>query len=101
MSRIPIATRFYLIPRLACMCCLAPVTLLSASLVQAAQVPASFINSVVALGCMGAASTHGEPPHPQWITEGTGFFYGYLVKNDTDPLKRGYETYLVTARHVV
>jgi hypothetical protein len=37
----------------------------------------------------------------QWVTFGTGFFYGALAHDDPDPAKRLYETYLVTAKHVV
>jgi hypothetical protein len=37
----------------------------------------------------------------EWHTEGTGFFYGYLIKDDPSPDKRQYEVYLVTAKHVV
>lgn len=71
------------------------------SATQAAQIPQFYVNSVVALGGVRSISTHGEPPHQVWVTEGTGIFYGYLVKNDPDPDNRKYEIYLVTARHVV
>ena len=36
-----------------------------------------------------------------WVTEGTGFLYGYLTVHDPDPTKRKYEVYLVTNRHVI
>src|ERR1700733_15249687 len=68
---------------------------------DAAQLPPAFADAVVAIGCFGPTSTHGEPLHPAWITEGTGFFYGYLVKEDSYPAKKLYEPYLVPARHVV
>lgn len=81
----------------------------SSNLANAAQIPQSFINSVVALGGerivtgpdgQQALQANGQPAH-QWFTEGTGFLYGYLVENDPDVTKRKYEIYLVTARHVV
>lgn len=43
--------------------------------------------------------TPGQPP--EWITEASGFLYGYLVKDDPDVSKRLYELYLVTNRHVL
>src|SRR5579863_1743531 len=64
---------------------------------QAALLPPSFINSVVAIG-------HNEPnPNgpPTWVTEASGFLYGYLVQDDPDPAKRRYEIYLITSRHVI
>jgi S1-C subfamily serine protease len=69
--------------------------------VRAANIPPFFINSVVALGAMQLVYEPGKPPHMQWVTEGTGFFYGYLAKDDADPTKKQYEIYLVTAKHVV
>jgi S1-C subfamily serine protease len=64
-------------------------------------IPAFFLNCVVAIGSVTTALAPGAPPHTQWQTTGTGFFYGYLVKDDEDIAKRQYEIYLVTARHVV
>jgi len=72
-----------------------------AGIVRAATIPPFFINSVVALGAMQLVSEPGKPPHMQWVTEGTGFFYGYLAKDDPDPTKKQYEVYLATAKHVV
>jgi len=71
------------------------------NIANAALLPPGFLNCVVALGTEQQVSENGQSPHPQWQTEGTGFFYGYLVKNDPDPKKRQYEIYLVTAKHVV
>jgi S1-C subfamily serine protease len=72
---------------------------------DAASIPPFFIDSVVALGAMQPVlDENGNPVNParfEWVTEGTGFFYGYLVSNDPDPKKRKYELYLVTAKHVV
>jgi S1-C subfamily serine protease len=68
---------------------------------HATLVPPFFINSVVALGAMVPVIEVGVPPHLEWRTVGTGFFYGYLIQDDPDPAKRKYETYLVTAKHVV
>lgn len=64
-------------------------------------IPAFFINCVVAIGSVGMITAPGAPPRSQWQTTGTGFFYGYLLKDDADLPKRQYEIYLVTARHVV
>jgi S1-C subfamily serine protease len=63
--------------------------------------PAFFLNCVVASGDISSAPVSGAPPVRQWQTNGTGFFYGYLTKDDAEPNKREYEIYLVTARHVV
>jgi S1-C subfamily serine protease len=71
---------------------------------DAALIPSFFIDSVVALGVMQPVFENENPVTParfQWFTEGTGFFYGYLVSDDPDPAKRKYELYLVTAKHVV
>ena len=43
----------------------------------------------------------GQPCSVQWHTEGTGFLYGYLVEDNSDPAKRRYEVFLVTNRHVI
>lgn len=75
--------------------------LLLAAPASTAQIPPFFINSVVALGGERSNPVPGLPERTEWQTSGTGFFYGYLVKNDPDPTKREYETYLVTAKHVV
>ncbi len=64
---------------------------------EGALLPPSFISSVVAIG-------HNEPhagAAPTWVTEASGFFYGFLTKDDTDAAKRLYEIYLVTNRHVI
>jgi hypothetical protein len=66
---------------------------------HAALIPPLFINSVVALGSMQAVSSAAH--HTEWQTVGTGFFYAYLVRDDTDPAKRVYDIYLVTAKHVI
>ncbi len=74
---------------------------------HATLLPPWSLNCVVALGETLSESDPRNPtaqsPAPQkvWITEGTGFFYGFLADNDPDQTKRKYETYLVTARHVV
>ena len=67
----------------------------------ATLVPPQLANAVVALGSMQPVMQPGQPCVMQWATEGTGFLYGYLVQNDTDPAKRLYEVYLVTNRHVI
>ena len=69
---------------------------------QAALFPPEFMTSVVALGArIMKPSPPGEQPKIEWITIGTGFLYGYLVKDDPDPSKQLQLTVLVTARHVV
>ncbi len=57
-------------------------------------------NAVVALGSTQVQPAPGQTPIP-WVTEGTGFIYGYLTENDPDAAKRRYEVYLVTNRHVI
>jgi S1-C subfamily serine protease len=76
-------------------------TLWRATAVNAAQVPPVYIDSVVAIGAPVVAQNPNGASSTTWVTEGTGFFYGYLAHDDPDPEKRQYETYLVTARHVV
>lgn len=75
-------------------CCLLIVTSLAG---HAAQIPPFFINSVVAIGHNERQSNGAQI----WVTEASGFFYGYLVQDDPDPSKRRYETYLITNRHVI
>jgi hypothetical protein len=43
----------------------------------------------------------GKPTTTKWVTEGTGFFYGYLVQDDPDLTKKKYAVFLITAGHVV
>jgi S1-C subfamily serine protease len=68
---------------------------------HAALLPASMIDAVVALGATVNTAQPGQPPKIEWVTLGTGFFYGYKIKDDPDATKREYEVYLVTAGHVV
>jgi hypothetical protein len=68
---------------------------------RAALLPPWFVDTVVALGGDQCVLDMAGAQHCTWATEGTGFFYGYLKKDDPDPLKRQYSVYLVTARHVV
>jgi|SRR5579862_4172410 len=78
-------------------CCRYLLFVLAAVVTNAALIPPFFIDSVVAIG-------HNEPNKDgsqRWVTEASGFLYGYLVQNDTDPAKRQYEVYLVTNRHVI
>jgi len=60
---------------------------------RAALLPPSFINAVVAIG-------HKES-NGAWVTEASGFFYGYLVQDDPDPTKRRYQVFLITNWHVI
>jgi hypothetical protein len=70
---------------------------------RAALVPPYFFSTVVALGGMQLvpAIEAGKPPVMKWVTEGTGFFYGYLVQDDPDQTKKKYAVFLITAGHVV
>jgi S1-C subfamily serine protease len=63
-----------------------------------AEIPAFFIDTVVALG-RNISPAPGQPP--QWQTEASGFLYGYAVDNETDVTKHNYQPYLVTNRHVL
>jgi len=67
----------------------------------AALLPPFMMDSVVAVGAMLNVNPPGQPPKIDWVTLGTGFFYGYKIKDDPEPTKRQYEIYLVTAGHVV
>ena len=70
---------------------------------RAALLPPGFLDCVVALGEIlpQPPTAPGVAPGQAWVTEGTGFLYGYLSENDPDATKRKYEIYLVTAGHVV
>src|ERR1700691_1012269 len=68
---------------------------------KATQIPPFFMDCVVVLGSQQPVERPGEAPRAEWRTVGTGFFYGYLVKDDPEPAKRQYSIYLVTAKHVV
>lgn len=68
-----------------------------------ALVPPDFVTAVVALGSQQLRIVPGQPCSLQWVTEGTGFLYGYMlrdVKTD-DPKKHAYVVFLVTNRHVI
>lgn len=67
--------------------------------VQGSLLPPSFVNAVAALG--HTETNQASPNYGQWVTEASGFFYGYLVQDDPDPAKRQYEVYLITNRHVI
>jgi Trypsin-like peptidase domain len=67
----------------------------------AALLPKQYPDAVVALGSMKPVLLPGQPCTMQWVTEGTGFLYGYLMKDDPDPKEREYGVYLVTNRHVI
>lgn len=70
----------------------------SVGVLSADQIPPFFVDAVAALGRIDVR-TPGQPP--EWITEASGFLYGYLVKDEPDVTKRMYELYLVTNRHVL
>ena len=65
--------------------------------VEAALLPPSFVSSVVAIG----HNERGQDGLMRWVTDGSGFFYGFLVVNDPDPAKRQYQLYVMTNRHVI
>jgi hypothetical protein len=60
---------------------------------EAALLPPAFINAVAAIG---HRETNGT-----WVTEASGFFYGYLIQDDPEPTKRQYRVFLVTNWHVI
>jgi S1-C subfamily serine protease len=62
-----------------------------------AQIPPFYVDCVVALGRLQPVV--GQPP--QWVTEASGFLYGYPEDKETDPEKHQYSVYLVTNRHVL
>lgn len=74
---------------------------LSTTTSRAALLPPFFVSAVVALGGDQVIQEPGAPARSRWVTEGTGFFYGYLVHNDDDRTKRQYAVFLVTAGHVL
>jgi hypothetical protein len=67
---------------------------------RGALIPPFFISSVVAIGTHQPSQELGGIGE-HWFTEGTGFFYGYLVHDDKDPAKKKYVVFLVTAAHVL
>jgi hypothetical protein len=64
---------------------------------NAALLPPSFVSSAVAIGHNEA----GQDGSARWVTDGSGFFYGFLVIDDPDPSKRQYHLYVMTNRHVI
>jgi S1-C subfamily serine protease len=72
--------------------------LCSVLLAPAAQIPAFFMDSVVALGRV-EVRVPGQPA--EWIAEASGFLYGEPMDHETDPVKHQYSVYLVTNRHVI
>src|SRR5262249_523882 len=64
-------------------------------------IPAFFLSCTVAIGDLTAISVPGATPRIEWQTTGTGFFYGFMTKDDPEPGKKEYEIHLVTPRHVV
>lgn len=68
---------------------------------KATLLPPSYISAVVAIGSNQLTPVTGGVPQLKWVTEGTGFFYGYKVHDDPEPSKRKYAIFLVTAAHVI
>ena len=63
-------------------------------------IPPFFIDCVVALGnTQSIPQPPGQPARSEWVTSGTGFFYGYIIRAEDDPKR--YFIFLVTAKHVV
>jgi hypothetical protein len=56
---------------------------------------------VVAIGFVGPGVQNGIAVDRMWHTIGTGFFWGTVNTANDDLAKRLYDTYLVTAAHVV
>lgn len=67
---------------------------------KSALLPPYFMTAVVALGGNQTVVEDGISV-TKWVTVGTGFLYGYLVKDDEDASKKMYAVYLVTAGHVI
>jgi hypothetical protein len=65
--------------------------------IKAALLPPKFVSSVVAIG----HNERGQDGTLRWITDASGFFYGFLAINDPDSLKRQYELFVMTNRHVI
>jgi S1-C subfamily serine protease len=72
---------------------------LSIGCLAAARIPQFFVDSVVALGRFEPNRGPGQPS--EWVTEASGFLYGYPADNETDPAKHRYHVYLVANRHVL
>ena len=72
---------------------------------RATLLPPQFFDCVAAIGVKVSVVQPGQPqgqlPSEEFRAIATGFFYGFLIKDDPDPLKRLYETYLITAKHVI
>ena len=66
---------------------------------DAALLPSQYLDCVVAIGIN--VPGEGQPSRAEFHAIATGFFYGFLVKDDPDPKNRLYETYLITAKHVI
>jgi S1-C subfamily serine protease len=77
----------------AAFCAVACVT----TIARAALLPPSFVSSVVAIG----HNERTQDGSTRWVTDGSGFFYGFLAVNDPDPSKRLYHLYVMTNRHVI
>ncbi|MGA8011192.1 MAG: hypothetical protein WB949_02065 [Candidatus Acidiferrales bacterium] len=75
--------------------------LLFGTLASGSLIPTGLPDTVVALGAMSPAFLPGGACVMQWSTEGTGFLYGHLTKDDPDKTKRQYDVYLITPRHVI
>jgi S1-C subfamily serine protease len=69
-----------------------------ASALAPAELPAFFLDTVVALG-ENISPAVGLPA--QWKTEASGFLYGYALDNESDAVKHQYQVFLVTNRHVL
>jgi S1-C subfamily serine protease len=67
-------------------------------MLRGAPIPPLFVDSVVALGRY-QTRVPGQPP--EWVTEASGFLYGFAADAETDPAKHMYGVYLVTNRHVL
>lgn len=74
------------------------MSLLMVTHVFADEIPPFYFQTVVAIG-RTVPPSQGQPGG--WVTEASGFFYGYLVKPDADTAKKQYAVFLVTNRHVL
>lgn len=80
------------------------LVLINTSPVNAALLPSAELDAVVSIGFLQTQSVEvGDKvvKITSWATSGTGFLYGWLINNDSDPTKRQYKIFLVTAKHVI
>jgi S1-C subfamily serine protease len=72
--------------------------LITTATMRGDQIPPYYYQTVIAIG----RTVPAVPGQPRvWVTEASGFIYGYLIKDDPDQAKKKYATFIVTNRHVL